>query len=57
MALELTGKEKLLQSALEGSRRDLSRLLTMIEKGEELAMSKGEENLDYMILGLSLIHI
>ena len=53
MALELTGKEKLLHSALEGSRRDLSRLLSMIEKGEELSMPKGEENPDYMILGIT----
>lgn len=53
MALELTGKEKLLHSALEGSRRDLSRLLSMIEKGEELSMPEGEENPDYMILGIT----
>jgi LAO/AO transport system kinase len=53
VALELTGKEKLLHSALEGSRRDLSRLLSMIEKGEELSMPEGEENPDYMILGIT----
>ncbi len=53
MALELTGKEKLLQSAFEGSRRDLSRLLSMIERGEELTIPEKEYDPDYMILGIT----
>ena len=53
MALELTGKQKLVQSAFEGSRRDLSRLLSMIERGEELTIPEKEYDPDYMILGIT----
>lgn len=49
----MTGKEKLLQSAFEGSRRDLSRLLSMIERGEELTIPEKEYDPDYMILGIT----
>ena len=49
----MTGKEKLLQSAFEGSRRDLSRLLSMIERGEELTTPEKEYDPDYMILGIT----
>ena len=33
-------KEELLLSALEGSRRDLSRLLSLVESGEEINIPK-----------------
>ncbi len=49
----MTGKEKLLQSAFEGSRRDLSRLLSMIERGEELTIPEKKYDPDYMILGIT----
>lgn len=49
----MTGKEKLLQSAFEGSRRDLSRLLSMVERGEELTIPEKEYDPDYMILGIT----
>lgn len=49
----MTGKEKLLQSAFRGSRRDLSRLLSMIERGEELTIPEKEYDPDYMILGIT----
>ena len=49
----MTGKEKLLQSAFEGSRRDLSRLLSMIERGEELTIPEKEYDPEYMILGIT----
>ena len=53
MALELTGNRDLLGSAMRGSRRDLSRLLSLIEKGEAVAIPENTGTKKSMILGIT----
>lgn len=53
MALELTGNKELLESALRGSRRGLSRLLSLIEKGEDVTIPENTSTKKSMILGIT----
>ncbi len=53
MALELIGNDSLVESALQGSRRDLSRLLSLIEKGEEVVIPDRKYEAESMVVGIT----
>jgi len=49
----LIGNDSLVESALQGSRRDLSRLLSLIEKGEEVVIPDRKYEAESMVVGIT----
>ena len=53
MALELTDQDSLLKSAANGNRRDLSRLLTYVERGVRLNFPENPSPRESSVIGIT----